>query len=952
MKASSKALLSVSVLAISAPALAQVAPTSGPSSAPVPVASPPGGDAPAVNEIVVTGSRIRRPSDTQATPVSTLSSAAIEGRGVVNLVDALNAIPAVGASTLSPSGAPRNLSTAGLYTVDLRALGFQTNGARTLVLEDGKRYVSSYQGGSAVDISTIPTDLIDRVEVTTGGGSAVYGSDAIAGVVNFILKKNFQGVSVNTQAGISSRGDAQQTKVSVLGGGNFADGRGNATLYVDYDKTKPIYGRDRAISSDGVLVADPTRPDQAVFGPGSYSSSRTQQGVYSIGSSKLTVLPNGTVTTPLGSRDNFDPNSNTIVYVGQTRLLTNGRMHYDLTDDLTFSLDASYARNNSVQQFDPTFITTGNLNLGGGSASSLPITVPVNNPFIPAAMRAALPASQTTIALSRNFPEFGPRTITYHRELYRAVASLDGKLPFLGTSWAWNAYYEYGRTTLDQQFYNGIDTQRFVDGLNVVPNGSGGYQCASAVARAQGCIPVNLFSGQRLSAAEISYLKQSVSLDSFNEQQVAAATVTGNLIQLPGGPLGVAVGAEWRRERSNFDPDAALQNGTTSLFYELPTVGAFTVKEGYAELTAPILKDVPFAHVLEVEAAYRYADYSTSGGVSAWKVGGNWAPVADLRFRGTYSRDVRAPQINDLFAGAAAGLVVVTDPCTGGGVGAQRTYCLGQKGITASFNPGLTSVGQVTQGNSQLKPEIAHTLTLGAVLTPHFIRGLTLTGDYFHIRIGHAITTLSVQQNITQCANTNNPVYCSAVIRDPNTGVVVQNSVVPINAASERMSGVDVELDYRTSLRNFAQGHLGDMLYATITYTRLIGYNIQTFPGTPAIPFLGDPLFPQNKANASLSWTKGPVVVSLNERYIGKAYRVPGSDFAGNAVSPYWYTDLQIRFNVGKNYSFYVGGKNIFNKQPPFYPSPYTRTSTGTNTAASVYDLVGRYVYAGISLRM
>lgn len=909
--------------------------------------------APIATEIVVTGSRIRRPAETQATPVSTLSSDAIQSRGSINLVEALNAIPAVGASTLSPSGAPRNTLLAGLYTVDLRSLGFQTAGARTLVLEDGKRYVSSYQGGSAVDISTIPTDLIDRVEVTTGGGSAVYGSDAIAGVVNFVLKKNFEGLAINSQVGISSRGDGQETKVSILGGGDFAQGRGNATLYVSYDKTSPIYARDRSVSADGVLVSNPARPDLAIFGPGSYTSTRTQQGVFTLSSSsKRTVLPNGTVATPLGSRDGFDPNMYTIVATPMKRILTYGRMHYDLTDDITFSLDASYARNDAVQQFEPTFITTGNLNIGGSAAGSLPIAIPTTNPFIPAAMRSLIPAGASTISLSRDFPEFGPRRITYRRELYRAVADLSGKLPILGDGWSWDAYYEYGRTTLHEEMLNGINTQRFVDGLDVITNGTGGYQCASAAARAQGCIPLNLFTGQRLTAAEVAYLKQSVTIDSKNEQQVAAASVTGQLLRLPGGPLGLAFGAEWRRETSDYEPDSDLRNGLTSLQYAQPTIGAFTVKEVYGELTAPILKNVPFAHLLEVEGAYRYADYSTSGGVSAWKVGGNYAPIQDIRFRATYSRDVRAPNINDLFKGATANLAIITDPCINGGVGSQQAYCLAQRGVSASFNPGPTTVSQLTFGNRQLKPEISHTLTAGTVITPRFVRGLTLSADYFHIKIDNAITSLTAQQIITQCANTNNPVYCSTITRDPNTGVIVQNDTVPINAANERMSGVDVEINYRTSLRDFFDGRFGDALNATIAYTRLIGYSIQAFAGTPRIQYLGDPLFPQNKGNLNVAWTKGPVVLSLNERYIGTTYRVPGASFAGNAVSPYWYTDLQIRFNVAKRYAFYVGGNNVFDKQPPFYPSPYTRTSTGTNTAASVYSLVGRFLYAGVNIKL
>lgn len=391
-------------------------------------------------DIVVTGSRIRRANETQSTPVNTLTAADIAQRGAVNVVEILNTVPAVGANTLSPSGAPRNTLLAGLFTVDLRALG----SSRTLVLVDGKRYVAGLQGSTAVDISTIPTDLISRVEVTTGGASAVYGSDAIAGVVNFILKKQMTGVDAHAQMGVSSRGDARQFKIGMSGGTSFAGDRGHLIGWVNYDKSEPVYSPDRDVSRDNVSVADPTHPELAVVGAASYTSLRTTQGVFGLNGGTIsgatvrrTVLPDGTVTTPLGSRDGDNPNANNIIVTPSERIMGGLRANFAVTDRVNFSLDATYAHNDTTQRFEPTFINSGSSNIGG--PTGLVNTIPTSNPFIPAAMRALIPAGRTEISFARDFTEFGPRNLSYTRQLYRVVAGLDGTLPVLGSNWHWDS---------------------------------------------------------------------------------------------------------------------------------------------------------------------------------------------------------------------------------------------------------------------------------------------------------------------------------------------------------------------------------------------------------------------------------------------------------------------------------------------------------------------------------
>jgi len=914
--------------------------------------SPQDADKPS-SEIVVTGSRIQRPNETQATPITTVSSAAIANRGTVNIAEALATVPAVAASRFSASGAPRDQFLAGLYTIDLRGLG----NYRTLVLVDGRRYVSSLQGGSAVDVSTIPTDLIERVDVTTGGASAVYGSDAVAGVVNFVLKKNFQGLQLRAQGGVSQRGDGAQQKFGVVAGTNFAGGRGNITVDLSYDQTKEIDAVDRSFSADGVLISNPQRPDLAIFGPGSYTSAQTAQGVFGLNGTTIagstirrTVLPDGTVATVNAARDGINPNKFVIMSLPMKRYLANLRGHFDITDDLSVFAEGTYSRNDTVQQLDQTYVATGRMNIGG--PTGLPITIPVSNPFIPAGFRALIPAGQTAIPVARDLPEFGGRRVDYTRQLYRFVGGVDAKLPFLGDSWKANAYYEYGRASLDETMLNGYNTVRMQNALNVVPNGSGGYMCADSAARATGCIPVNLFTGNPLTAAERAYLYQNARIHSYNEQQVASGSITGNLFRLPGGPVGFAAGAEYRKEKSSYQPDDNLRNGTSSLQFSQPTVGAFDVKEVYAELTAPLLADLPFIRRLEAEGAFRYADYSSTGSVTAWKIGGNYEPVKGVRLRGIYSKDIRAPQILDLFSGALLNRANVIDPCARGGNAATAAYCSSQPGVNAGFNPpSPTPVQQITVGNSNLKPEIARTLTAGIVLQPPFIRGLTLSADYFRIKIKHAITTLDTQTVINQCAASNDPLYCNTIIRDPSTGVIITNNTVPLNAANQLLKGIDAELNYHTSLDNIANGKLGDSINLTIDYTHLIRYQQNPYAGALPIELKGQPYYPSNKGSGNLTYSNGGLELSFTERYIGKVYRVVGAHFAGNAVPAYWYTDAQVRYTINKAYSFYLGVNNLTDKKPPLFPTPYIGTSTGTNTASAVYDIIGRYLYAGVNLK-
>ena len=894
-------------------------------------------------DVVVTGSRVKRVNETSATPVNMVTSEQLEQRGVVNIVDILSTIPQVGGNALSPSGAPINTLTAGLYTVDLRALG----SSRTLVLVDGRRHVAGQPGTSAVDLNSIPTDLIDRVEVTTGGASAVYGSDAVAGVVNILLKKSFRGLQLKAQAGLSSRGDNGQQKLSALAGTDFAGARGNIAAFLSYDRSDPVYGRDRAISSQAVLVSNTSRPDLTVFGPDAYPLLYSSRGVFGLNGTTVagstvvrTVLPDGTVTTPLASRDSYNPNLDTIIVTPSKRLLAGMKSRFEVSDALTLFVDATYAHTKQLQEIGQTPVR-----LGPGEVAKIATSIPITNPFIPAAFRSLIPAGRTEFSVSRTFPELGPWTTRFTRNLERIVVGGDGQVSLFGNAWAWDAYYEYGRSRLRIDQSGRPNILRLNQGLRVEPVAGGGYQCADAAARAAGCVPINLFTGTALTGTELNWLRASGSMRSKNVQQVAAASLSGDLFQLPAGAVKLAAGGEWRRESAEFVPDDIITTGQAFLT-QSETRGSFSVKEAFVEAAVPLLKDLPLIHSLDFEAAFRAADYSTAGQANSWKFGGSYAPFRDLRFRALYSKAVRAPNVNELYSGNIVGNISVIDPCRGiASNPGRQAYCLTQPGITTGFNPPAQYiVTQITGGNRDLRPERARTLTVGGVYTPGFVRGLALSVDYFRIRINDAITSITPQLAANQCADTNQAVYCSLLVRDPVSGLIQQESATPINAASTRLSGVDAELSYRTPLA-------GGLFSTTLNYTRTIEFETTPLPGAAKVELLGQPYYPKNKANARLAYQFGAFQVSANQRYYGRVSRVVGGTFEGNAVSARWYSDVQVKVSPTEQMSLYAGVNNLTDTDPPLIPTPYVGTSSFTNTAGAVYDLVGRYFYAGATLK-
>jgi outer membrane receptor protein involved in Fe transport len=909
-------------------------------------------------EIVVTGSRIARPDLEAATPVQVVSSQAIEQQGSPNVADILNELPAVG---IGSGRTNTNFATIanGVSTINLRNLGSQ----RTLVLQNGRRIVAGIGGTSAVDVNNIPVDLLERVEIITGGASAVYGSEAVAGVVNFILKNDFEGVRVRAQAGLTDQADNPRQLIGLTGGMNFFDGRGNITLSGQYDRDDGLRSRNRAISRNDVP----------------FRSSFTPQGRFFAGNSNFTYDPAGNLQVGfINGVNGFNRNAERFIAVPLERYLANGLAHFDFTDSISFFAEGSYAKAKSRSRLEPYAFDNSDARLPDGTI--LP-GLSIDNPFIPTVIRnAAIAAGQNTIGFTKRFVGIFDRSNRADREFYRGVAGFRGK--FL-ENWNWEAYYNRSQTQESTASETGL-RDRLYYALDVI-NLNGQPACRDAAARAAGCRPFNVFGFNSVSPEAAAYVTNNGQLSTYEStvrQEVFAANVSGSLFTLPGGDLGVAAGIEHRKEKSRELYDDATQSGNTLSNALTDTVGAYDVTEVYGEVVVPILSERPFFHYLGLEAAARYSDYSTVGGVWSYKIGGDWAPTRDVRFRAVYARATRAPNIGELFAGASqtfpSGL---TDPCEGVTATSSRpgdAYCrsipgiaqqIAQKGIFEyDDNADRQSIEGEDSGNLDLGEETAKTLTAGVVFTPRFVPNFSLTVDFFQIKIKDAITLVPRQVTIDECvASAGTSELCDLIVREvvgtprPRTpGTVFQVDSFPVNAANIETRGIDVGARYRTNIGADSR------LDFSAQYTYLDKLTLQPLEGLPVEnnrgQLDGDGRLGagfKHKANASATFTKGPFSFNWRTVYLSNIKDTLGPDEDSplgdetNSIDDYLYHDVQARFAVGdqRRLEFYVGVDNLFDKKPPVINQNGASNITGTETAADTYDPFGRAFYAGFSAK-
>ena len=777
-----KGLQVLLALMVAAPAVAQEVP-------PTNTAMPEG--EPAIEDVVVTGSRLARTGYEAPTPVTVIGAEDIQSSGQPNIADFVNELPSVAGSS-APSTANRSLSNgaAGISSVNLRSLG----NARTLVLLDGRRSVGSLAQGT-VDINTFPQGLVKNIEIVTGGASATYGSDAVSGVVNFILDKTFSGVKFNLEGGETSRGDDQNWQATLTAGMPFGADRGHVIFNAESARRDGIYGMNRAWADNGwYMVNNPAyqagngapeyfvtdNAGQSVMTPGGIITNTALRGTYFGVGGAVNQFAYGATRDPWTVGGDWE--------LGQSNQLTSlepqsdrdgvfTRVSWALTDNVSAFGEASWNRNQAQQW-------------GGVQSDKGTIIIAADNAFIPAAVRQriaeynALPSADITqFNLGSSNADIPTRQSDNERTVKRFVLGLEGSF-LLGSDWKWDTYYQRGITDADERLYS-ANTARLRLAQDAVFNQAGDIVCRSSLtAPTNGCVPFNRMGIGVNSPEALAYFMGHPARTQKFEQDAAALNFSTNVANPWLDPIGVAFGVEYRREEISGEVDPQYQEGWIVGNF-LPTFGNYTVREVYLETLVPL----PFN--LEFNGAARGTDYSTSGFVTTWKAGMSWSPLEDLRVRATLSRDIRAPNLEELYQAGRRRTNSLTDPF---------------------FNNIAQRFTETTTGNLDLQPEKADALGLGVTYQPSFAPGLGLSVDYYDIEIEDAISMVTAQDIVDRCFD-GNQTFCSAFTRDPTSDsgneLLINNS--PFNFVSERARGLDLEASYKFALADVVGGLPGNL---------------------------------------------------------------------------------------------------------------------------------------------
>jgi len=903
------------------------------------------GDEAVVEEIITTGSRIARKEVTSVSPINVLDEQAIEFAGHNSLATILNELPAAGIPGSVDTATNFRTTTTGLNTIDLRNLGT----ARTLILVNGRRHVGGSAGSPTVDVSMIPVALVERVEVVTGGAAAAYGSEAIAGVINFIMKDDFEGIELNARYGSSKgvdEGGADETDFSILAGGNFSDDRGNAVVYLGYSDRGILNSSDRDLSAHDA--------NNSTFGPkGNFATPAGTLALLT--QDEGTGLWDKVFDRPV---DGFDRNQVRVIRVPSERVQLNANLNYKLNEHANFFTEMSYNELESFSRLEPT-ITGEFISVGANIAN---LRVPIDNPFVPAELLSAFLADDPTateIQMFRRFVELGPRTSDVQRRVVRTAFGVNGAI---NEKLDYEVYYQYGNFGQDQTNGGVFNSKNFFDALRAEPDGAGGFQCSDAFARGLGCAPIDVFGRDSISGDALNWVSVDSQVTSRMSQEVVSAHISGHPVEMWAGDLGIAVGYEWREEDSKFNSDALAQSGLTSGNTTPNTAGKYDVNEFFVEAIVPLLADAPAAQYLGLELAYRISDYSTIGDADAYKVSLDWQPFEDLRFRGGISTAVRAPFIDELFDPGSETFRNFVDPCAFGGMGGTsatgeeyqvqsaevQANCAQIPG-TATLDPfglNIRSAGGLAAGNPDLVEEGSDATTVGFVYTPSGgLSGLSITVDYFEITVDSAIASFTAQTTTDQCVRQPsfpNNAFCDLIERDPVSGLVLRIDALAINVAEFEATGVDFTFDYGFDLGP------GD-LNLNLIGTHSMSNDFIPFEGGDLVDSQGEIGVPDWKANLGATYQTDNWSLAWTMRYIDGVNVENDSIDAFGTLPSYTYHDLQARYRFGSNdqYTAFVGIDNVLDKEPPFLGQGIPGDVTGTNTAADVYDSIRRYWYVG-----
>ncbi len=926
-----------------------------------------------VEEVVVTGSRIARSDLTAASPLTVVSQEDIRSTGSVSLENVLNQFPQLAGgrtSTVNGNGG------SGILTANLRNLG----ASRTLVLVNGRRFIPADSEGT-VDLSSIPDALIERVDIVSGGASAVYGSDAIAGAVNFMLKRNFEGLELNYMRAQTEEGDGQSDKLDLTFGANLNDDAGNVVVSLSYANRKEVLQGAREFSSVPLdTVGGVLAPGGSGAVPGTrIGLSNTQLGRL-VG---VNLTPGGDCSAVTGVvfRENGTPgaycnpedayNYAPFLYLQRPleRFQVSSLARHAVTDRIEAYAEAFYVQTSNVQRIAPDSRTLAS---PGAPASTLRVPDYATNPILTPAVRqffidnralfdADGDGTAMVVGSQRRFEEVGTRDSFYERTSLGLAGGLRGNFDAFGSTWRWDAFYQYQRNRGDVRQEGYVATNRLSQGLNAVINGSGRVVCVDP---SNGCVPVGVFGYGSITPDAVAFLAPSRASYDIFERQVANATISGDAFQLPAGPLGVALGVEYRSDNYDSFPNALEQQGEYGNPIK-PISGGYDLTEIFGEFRAPILADLPFAHELTVEGAARVADYSTVGQVFTWKLGLEYAPVEGFRFRTAYNEAIRAPNINELYSNERRTPQSVEDPCIASRnpSAEQRNLCIAQ-GISAAdlptFSQSSPQLDVLTGGNLNLSEETSETFTFGFVASPTWAPGLNVAVDYFDIKVKDAITSINANQTLNECFRSldQNAAACQSIQRLSNGQIGEIRSYLQ-NIGSLAVNGVDVQADYRlfwpqgwASLSGDARVNLSAQ--ASWLFERTVEVTGGGAPIDCAGYFGGGctgsavPGTPDFKLRLGAAYSDGPLNLRLGVRMVGEMNLYPNVTAAVDHVGQQWYADLSSRYAITEKTEAYFGVENLFDKDPPIQGVALTGDA---NTDVAVYDVLGRRFYAGVRLR-
>ena len=930
---------------------------------------------PAIDEVVVTGTRIRQSELGFANPVTTFSAESIVRSGKTDLADFLAQSPALVGSTTGDltAGSNPGFGEVGLNLLDLRHLGED----RTLVLVDGRRHVSGLAGSAAVDIDAIPTDLLQAVDVLTGGASAIYGADGVSGVVNFRQKKDFEGLLIRGQTGLSSEGDGNNNFVALTAGMNFSEGRGNVAVAYEYSADKRVSDQDRdylrpprsanLYQNQDDLDDSPDLPDNVRYDDVRYADSARvgavdvdfdllsdfegSGGVYDRGF----VLENSGGYTQGGSSTPVDGYQGDL-FPELDRHLVNVLSHFDVTDSFTISAEGKYVRSHARSLSQPSF--------------DFYLLMTPDNPFMPQSIRDAIvpgaaaewfedPETPDGVLLTRDNYDMGINAEDAVRETLRGVLAANGELT---DNLEFEVSYVHGETRSRIVEENNRLEENWLAAVDVVSDPDSDQPvCRSSLdpdapEHLAGCVPYNIFGEGLRDPAALDF----VSIDSVSRtkvtQQVFSGSLTGDMgsvLALPGGPIGFAVGAEYRRESSESDPADEIRDGLTWVGPISESSGRFDVKEIFAEINVPVLRDAPYANRLSFGAAFRASDYSTVGKTNSWKLDGLYSPVRSLTFRATYAQAVRAPNISELFSPDSTTFHFIVDPCDinelNNGTGVRESNCaalLDELGVDpGSFLPSNTPQATLFTegtfgGNVGLSEETAKTWTAGVMLRPEFAPGLSLSLDWYDIDIADAINTPEAEELAELCVDQpslDNP-YCAGVDRDPDTGYIVGFTVRPDNVANFRTAGLDMTLDWQIATENRGDFHV------QVVGGYLDRLEFVATPGADVDNDLGEQYYPKFSGTLDVSWTKGPLTLAYGINWFSKTDRFTRETLAGDPdytdsryfkVKQKWDHDFSAAYDLNDHVNLYAGVNNLFDQRPEFAYSSYPISA------------MGRYFFAG-----